>query len=193
MASFRWEPVRKIDATYVRECLIYDPETGELTWKERPKWHFSSHAERDRWNGRFSGCVAGRIGKIGYLTVNFSNRVYPAHRLAWVVKTGAWPKDYIDHVNGVKSDNRFVNLREATVSENVRNSVMPKNNTSGIKGVSWSERSKKWVVYLQTEGKNKQLGYFKNKADAEEVVRAAREKAHGEFANHGEKRDQVVL
>jgi hypothetical protein len=98
---------------------------------------------------------------------------------------GAWPLELIDHVNGVRHDNRIKNLRLATHEENLRNSNMPSNNTSGIKGVSWHSAGRKWVAYVNVTKKRFNLGLFDTIEEAEQAVRAARELNHGKFANHG--------
>ncbi|WP_252233758.1 HNH endonuclease [Clostridium sp. ZS1] len=69
----------------------------------------------------------------------------------------------IDHINGNKLDNRKCNLRIVNKSQNAMNSKKPKNNTSGVKGVYWDKRSKKWEASIQVNMKKKSLGYFKNK------------------------------
>ncbi len=90
----------------------------------------------------------------------------------------------VDHANGDKLDNRKVNLRIASSSQNNWNASKRADNTSGVKGVSWYKREQRWVAELSTNGTRQRLGYFTDKADAERAVRTARERKHGGFARH---------
>lgn len=90
-----------------------------------------------------------------------------------------------DHRNGNGLDNRICNLRPATQQENCCNQGIQKNNTSGIKGVSWQKSHNKWSVKIKFNGITYHLGYFDDIQEAEIVVRAKREELHGAFANHG--------
>jgi hypothetical protein len=152
--------------------LHYDSETGIFTW-------INCGCKK------FNGLVAGHSNNRGYLNIHFNSKLYLNHQLAWMYIYGYIPK-YIDHINGDKHDNRIANLREATNQQNCLNKKLNKNNTSGIKGVSWYKPSKKWYAQLSINGKIKNLGYFEDIELAELVVKEAREKYHGDFANHGE-------
>ena len=105
---------------------------------------------------------------------------YYAHRLAWLYVHGEFPEDHTDHINGVKDDNRIVNLRAVTEVENGKNLPIRKDNTSGLPGVYWSKRDQTWQVRVQT----KHYGYFQSKFEA-----AARSfsvyKELGFHPNHG--------
>jgi len=129
------------------------------------------------------GDVAGHKLSEGYLQISANSKIYFAHRLAWLYITGEWPKDSIDHINEIKHDNRFFNLREATRSQNMMNRGALKNNTSGLKGVSLKKSSGKWRARVGIRGKSKHLGYFNNPEDAYKAYCEAAKKLHGEFAN----------
>ncbi len=104
------------------ELIHYNPETGLFS----------------RLGGRRSdrvGKVAGSPQGQGYLLIFVDGRRYRAHRLAWFYMTGEWPADGIDHVNNIKTDNRFANLRLATRAQNEMNKPPSRSNTSGVKGV----------------------------------------------------------
>lgn len=102
---------------YLIECFYYDPDTGILVWKKRPIEHFYNHQSFCRWNTMFSGKTAGHKSKDRYgfyLSVRVNISTYKAHRLIWKIVTGTDPCGEIDHINGIKTDNRFINLRDAT-------------------------------------------------------------------------------
>ena len=151
--------------------LDYDPETGVF----RHKRHIPPLAE--------IGSVAGCIRDNRYRQINVNGRLYRAHRLAWFYMHRQWPPHDIDHINGNRDDNRIVNLRLATRSENLRNSGMRKDNTSGLKGVSWHAGAKKWVAQIKVEKteKSRYLGLFKTKEGAHAAYRAASAQYHGDF------------
>jgi hypothetical protein len=169
-------------ASDLNERLAYDPESGVLTWKERPLGHFKQRQYWLRWNKLFAGSVAGTISSNGYVVIEMDGVAHKAHRLAWQMTHGDLPK-FIDHINGDRGDNRIENLRPASGSGNARNRKTQGNNTSGIKGVV-SERGK-WKAQLSINRKHLSLGYFSTKEEAGRAVRSAREKLHGKFCNHG--------
>lgn len=90
-----------------------------------------------------------------------------------------------DHINNKTDDNRIENMRLATVSENNQNARMRKDNTSGVKGVSWNKRDKVYAVAISVNGKRKIVGTFVDFELAELVANEARDKFHGKFANYG--------
>ena len=89
---------------------------------------------------------------------------------------------FIDHINRNGLDNRKNNLRVCSKSQNMMNTLIPKNNTSGYKGVSWSKRDKKWMAYIKIKNKFNNLGYFNIKEQAALAYNDAAKKYHGEFA-----------
>lgn len=153
----------------VHDLLEYDGETGLF------KWRFSK--------GRsIAGNLAGCISKsTGYIEIGIDKASFKAHRLAWFMTYGTWP-DTVDHKNGVKTDNRISNLREATQSENKRNSGAHRDNASGYKGVSYAKKEKKWVAWIMVRGKSIRLGGFMTPEDAANAYADAASKLHGEFA-----------
>jgi hypothetical protein len=86
------------------------------------------------------------LNEAGYVRLVVSNKFIYAHRLIWKLVTGEWPKR-VDHINKVKHDNRWVNLREATGSENAFNRRKGVNNTTGITGICWVSTGR-WRVQL---------------------------------------------
>ncbi len=131
----------------LREILHYNPETGE----------FISRTKRGRFR---AGTTMGTLDKSGRIQLHIDHKKHFAHRLAWLYVRGRWPSNEIDHINGVPTDNRFCNLREATTKQNGENRGKQINNTSGYKGVTWSNKSQKWQAQICHHGKRKQLGVF---------------------------------
>jgi len=130
------------------------------------------------------GSVAGCSDKDGYILVGLKGALYKAHRLIFLMHHGYMP-EHIDHVNGIPSDNRIENLRAATMTENMRNRALQRNNTSGCKGVTFSKSCGKWKVNLRLNKIRYFLGYYEDKELAALVAASFREKYHGEFCNHG--------
>lgn len=165
-----------ITADRLRELLHYDPETGVFT-------------RRVRTSNRIRiGDEAGDVRKFRpngfYRRISLDDRRYLAHRLAWLYVHGEWPPTdvYIDHIDGNGLNNRIKNLRLATRSQNGANRALQSNNTSGIKGVHWAARSKKWKAQVSVGGRVKSLGYFESIDDATAAYRAATEQYFGSFA-----------
>src|SRR6266436_2503150 len=133
---------RPISLSRLKEIMKYDPDTGLFT--RRYKW----------WNKVLYG------GKAGYYIYHqVDDKTYATHWLAWFYMTGEWPKHQIDHKNRIKSDNKFLNLREATQSQNLMNGERSKRNKSGYRGVSWHSKYGKWRACISIDGKLIHLGY----------------------------------
>ena len=133
----------------LKELLSYDPETGVFI-------RLVALCNRIK-----VGDVAGNLDQYGYRCIMVDRKSYMAHRLAWLYVFGVWPVDQIDHINCIKDDNRIINLREATQSQNMQNQRKPqKNGTSGFLGVTFFKRRGKWAAYIQVKNKKNNLGYF---------------------------------
>lgn len=156
---------------YLRSILDYDPETGVISWKI------------DRVNCEKGKAVYARNDN-GYLKMRIKGKDLRVHRVVFLLMTGSWPKFAVDHINGNKIDNRFCNLREATIAQNSQNSKFRKTNTSGFKGVSWNKAARKWHAYICENRKLHFLGLFDKIEDAIDARTQAVEKLHGEFASH---------
>ena len=156
----------------LRTLLSYEPTTGIFVWRtKRP--------------GRQCGDEAGTPDSWGYIQIRLRGRRYAAHRLAWLYVHGEWPPSEIDHANGNPGDNRLVNLRPATKAQNNFNKRAPVTNKSGVKGVRWHTRHKKWVAEIRVNGKKKHLGCFDSLEKAAAAYRDEAIAHHGEFANTG--------
>jgi hypothetical protein len=176
----------------ISKLLKYEPETGKLFWLPRTADMFSARDPKrsaeysaQRWNSRLAGKEAlNSTSTKGYLSGSIFNKPYKAHRVAWVLSTGLWPNEQIDHINGIKTDNRIGNLRPVSNAENCKNKRIFKSNTSGVCGVSWFKRARKWHARIEVNGKTINLGYYDNLEDAARVRKQA-ELENGFHENHG--------
>lgn len=157
----------------VRQILNYDPDTGVFLWKRRED-------VGAKWNGKWAGKVAGHSSVKGHVVIMVNKQRYFAHRLAWVYATGEYPDGDIDHKNGVKNDNRLCNLRPATRTQNITNSPVRKDSSTGVKGV-YRHRGK-FVAQTRKNGQHYYIGAFKTLEDAKAAHADFYEKLHGEFA-----------
>lgn len=171
------------DYEYAHKRFSYDPNTGVLVWKESGPEFFESMASCRAFNSRFSGKESGTNSTSGHRNVLFRGKKRKVHRVAWLMTYGYWPK-FIDHINGNPSDNRIENLRDVERSENHRNFPKRKDNRSGCPGVSWYKNRSAWLVRINHEGKEVNLGYYDDLDEAISVRKRA-EIEYGYHENHG--------
>jgi hypothetical protein len=127
---------------------------------------------------------AGHLSKYdGYIQIRVENKLYRAHHLAWLYCFGYLPRE-LDHINGIRVDNRIENLREVTHAENGRNTKRHSTNTSGVTGVYYNKINKYWVAQIRINYKTIYLGCFKDIEDAI-LARKAAETEFGFHPNHG--------
>ena len=171
---------------YLKECIHYDPETGDITWATRPRHHFVVERWHRGWNTRYSGKPFGSLDGKGYLFGSIDTQSYRAHRLAWLYMTGVLlpPNIEVDHINHKPLDNRWVNLRAVTRSENSRNQSISTRNTSGVTGVYFNKRIGKWCAQMKFKRHVYHLGSFKLK-EAAIKARKLEEVKLGFHQNHG--------
>jgi hypothetical protein len=131
-----------------------------------------------------AGDVVGSLSNEGYLRFGHNGNLYAVHRAIYLLTHGNLPR-FIDHINGIKSDNRPENLREASNSQNCCNSKISVKNTSGVKGVHKLKNGKGYQGSITLNGKRKFLGVFETLELADEFVSLARDMVHGKFANTG--------
>lgn len=159
------KPLIAIDE--LRMLLRPDFEQGRLYWISSPRRSVSAGSE--------AGTPLD-----GYVVVQILGRSYRAHRLIWALKHGRWPAGQIDHLNGVRSDNRIANLREVTTSENMQNRAEPRKgpHSSGLLGVSWHKGRQKWEAYICINGRRHHLGRFVEKEHAHHAYLSAKQRLH---------------
>lgn len=177
-----------LTAEFVKECLNYYPKTGLFTWKIRPREHFVSDRSCSVWNSRYANKEAGSIHKtkgrrFGYKVITLNNKIYRAHRLAWLIVYGKWPKNEIDHIDGDHFNNKIDNLRDVPNSVNMKNLSIRIDNKTGYNGLVLRP-SGSWRAEIRIDGKSIYLGTFKNKEDAIQARKDAEIK-YGFHPNHG--------
>ena len=162
----------------LRDLLLYDEQTGVLTWKLQPATSRSNIC----FNNKCGGKVAGTVGAKGYIMLGIGKVYYLAHRIIWKMMTGEDPVDQVDHEDTDRGNNRWTNLRQASNGPNIQNSKLRKDNASGVKGVHWDAQHKKWRAVITTDGKSQRLGRFSSIEEAANIICTARLQQHGDFA-----------
>ena len=147
------------------ETVVYCRATGNFYWRVKPSKRIR------QWS------VAGTQLNTGYIQIKIAKRFYLAHRLAVFYMTGKWPKDEVDHVNRIRDDNSWWNLREASLSKNCVN------RPSRLKFQGVEKRNGGFIAYMKLNYKKMHLGCFDTLEEAAEVARLARIQHFGEFAN----------
>lgn len=156
----------------LNEILEYDENTGVFTYRV------------SRGN-RVAGSIAGSINHEGYRRIVIEGLQYMEHRLAWFYTYKKWPKEIIDHIDRNKTNNRIINLREATNSENLRNAKLSSVNAVGLKGVTFYKRTGKYQAKIYIEGKRKHLGYFNTPEEAHKKYVEQMGIHYGDFGSTG--------
>lgn len=175
---------QRVNVKHLLEAVRYNPETGALSWLPRPESHFTSKRAFSTWNTSYAGKPAftTKTGN-GYRKGTFNSVELLAHRVAWLLISGAWPEGDIDHVDGDRSNNAARNLRSVTRAENLRNRGW-KGNRQGALGVYYHKASNTYAARIYVDGRAKSLGYFKTVEEAKHA-RIAAERVHGYHENHG--------
>lgn len=154
--------------------LVHYTDAG-LVWAKAPR------------RGVSVGSQVGTVTTNGYVRVTLSGVSHGVHRLVWELHNGAIPEGYeVDHINGLRSDNRIENLRLATRSQNSMNHKMHRHNKLGVKGLSTRLRGNclEFVGRLRVDGKT----HTKSSTQKSVVcawLQQMRPELHGQFANGG--------
>lgn len=155
----------------LKEALHYEPETGVFTWRA----HIGTRAR--------PGVRAGSLcARDGYCRVRLDRRMHLAHRLAFLYMTGVMPLKDVDHINRVRADNRWCNLRPATAAENAANRGLRSDSTSGRRGVTWHKKTQKWQAHGMLHGRKIYLGLYTVLEEAAVASQKWREENFAEFA-----------
>lgn len=183
-------PLTISDVSMLRELLSYEPDTGLFKWRARELKYFATQRACKVWNTRYADKEAGTVARpdkpLKYTHIIIGYQDYYAHRLAWWYANGPPVKKglCIDHIDGNGRNNAIDNLREVTHAENLRNSSIQSNNTSGIVGVCRTRNGKRWRANIVIKGRQMHLGVFDNFQDAVECRKAALIK-YDFHVNHG--------
>jgi hypothetical protein len=160
----------------LKELLHYDSDTGFFTWKPRERI-----GKNKPWTRLLAEKQAGVIHKRqGYVFIRIDNKLYLAHRLAVLYMTGKFPDNMTDHIDGIRSNNKWNNLREACNSENMQNLKKARidNKSTGLLGAHFNKRQNKFSSSIQTNKKQKHLGYFSSAIEAHEAYLKAKRELH---------------
>ena len=139
----------------IADALDYDPHNGVFVWVK-------------------NGAEAGALAVSGYIQISYKNKLYYAHRLAFLFMEGSMPENLVDHINGVRSDNRWVNLRHCSELENPQNMLTGRKGR--LPGVTW--QAGKFVAQIKADGKNHYLGRFWTEEEAHEAYVEAKRRLH---------------
>ena len=163
---------------YLHKRLLCDAENGKLFWRDCEDMPAA-------WRKRWPGVEALKsINGHGYLHGRINLQKFYAHRVVWAMHHNEWPKNQIDHINGVRTDNRISNLRSASNQENSKNQKLRQDNTSGVCGVWIIPKSGKWAASMRINGRAHHIGTFDTMDEAAEA-RAAASRSHGFSDRHG--------
>jgi hypothetical protein len=143
----------------VKELLDYNSETGVFTWKTKIGTNCRA------------GKLAGSLTDEGYIRIKLCGKSYQVHRLVWLMEYGKFPEYYIDHINGIKTDNRICNLRNATSRENQQNTIKHRNGK--LVGACYIKSKQRWRARAKIAGCEVHLGYF-----------STEEMAHSAYQNY---------
>ena len=158
-----------ITAEELKKHLSYNPETGVFL-------RLTASGGKSK-----VGHPAGFLSDMGYLCIGINRKTYKAHRLAFLYVNGEWPIGDIDHINGIKNDNRITNLRDVSHQVNGFNQRNAHSHSkSGILGVHWDQRTQKWRAQIKLHGKKKHLGLFQTAEEAHSMYLQTKRNHHSE-------------
>lgn len=149
------------------ERINYCAETGVFTWAVSAR-------------GISRGSRAGCLSSHGYWVIKIGRKQYRACRVAWFKAHGEWPVGEVDHINGIKTDDRLCNLRVVSRAENSQNKgeAQANNRSCGLLGATWNRQHKRWQAKICANGKHHFLGYFSNPEAAHVAYMAAKTRLH---------------
>lgn len=157
----------------LNELFEIHPDKGLLLWKKNPGKMLKI--------GKLAGDLNHRFG---YVVISIDRKKYKRHRLIWFYVHRVWPSEDLDHINGIRSDDRIDNLRKVHRAQNLWNAARTFRNTSGHKGVSWQPDRNKWKAYINANGVNHSLGDHERIEDAIAARKSAEQRLHKGFARN---------
>lgn len=149
------------------ELVRYNRKEGTLTWTEQA-------------SQKVRGKQVGSLDEAGYVVTTIDSEPVKVHQLIWFIEYGVWPTTMLDHKDRDKQNNRWQNLRESNSLQNALNTDIRRDNTSGVKGVTWNRRANKWQAQINRSGKCYYLGVFESLEEAKAVRETAFLKMFGE-------------
>lgn len=161
--------MRTVDIEKVKQCVSYDSKTGNFI------------RIKDATINK-KGDLATSKQPDGYLLLPIGKSQYLAHRIAWLYQYGVMPSGFIDHINGIRDDNRIDNLRVVSPCENTWNTKKHLDNKSGYKGVYYHKLNNTWRASIMAKGKKYHIGLFKTPELAYEAYCTFAKKLFGEYA-----------
>jgi hypothetical protein len=145
----------------------YEEDTGNLFWKKKGSGK-RNHLKAGSYSWR------ARVVVVSY-------KKYPVSKIVWLLATGDWPENSLDHIDRNPDNNKISNLRPATFQQNMANRVF-RRAVSGYIGVCWREKRGKFSATHYAAGQCKHLGYYATAEEAALVRDEAAKMAHGSFA-----------
>jgi hypothetical protein len=156
-----------IDLSGIKDYLSYDPQVGVFTWLKSLS------------NRKKSGSIAGSLANTGYYEICYNSQRILSHRLAWFFVYGEMPNGVIDHINGIKTDNRIENLRCVSQMQNAQNTLTAqKCSKTGVRGVYFKSNMNKWIAQITVNKKCNYLGCFTSIEEAKEAYMKAKKQFH---------------
>jgi len=147
----------------INNHIKYEPETGKLYWIYGRK----KIKENDE---------VGHVRADGYIRLKYNGKSYYAHKIAWLLYYGYWPQGIVDHINGIKSDNRINNLRNVSQKENCQNRI--EHRQGKLLGTHYNKKFNNWQSFITFNGKKKHLGCFDTEQKAHEAYLKALEESN---------------
>jgi len=127
----------------------YNEKTGQFFWKIKK--------ERSK-----IGDMADWLGNCGYRFITIKDQDYKAHRIAYLLMRGRWPKNDIHHKDDNRSNNKWDNIEHLDRASHLKTRYLRKDNSSKVQGVSWNKNERKWRAYITVNKKQIHLGYYNN-------------------------------
>lgn len=167
---------------YLQECFLYEPLTGSLIWRERPRNHFDTTRGWNTRNTRYAGKPAGSICNRKYAThvTGLDYRLRATSRIIFKLMTGRDPIE-VDHIDKNATNLKWSNMRECNRSQNNMNKRAHTDSTTGLKGVSYDKNRGKYEARIAVNKKQIHLGRFSTAEEAYVVYCEAAQRLHKDF------------